>query len=60
VDQDVVKVWSIAQNTGMVNQEGQLIDSKGRFHALMRGNSSGQQVYEHYLRSTDGKTIAFQ
>ncbi|CAG9940522.1 unnamed protein product [Clonostachys rosea f. rosea IK726] len=57
VDQDVVKVWSIAQNTGMVNQEGQLIDSKGRFHALMRGNSSGQQVYEHYLRSTDGTWV---
>ncbi|KAF4964399.1 hypothetical protein FSARC_7664 [Fusarium sarcochroum] len=29
-------IWDIPQNSRMVNQEGQLIDTKGRFHILMR------------------------
>lgn len=56
-DSPDVLVWEIPQNSGMVNQEGQLMDSQGRFHMLMRGNTSGEQVYEHYLRDTDGESI---
>ena len=55
-DSPDVLVWEIPQNSAMVNQEGQLIDPQGRFHMLMRGNTSGEQLYEHYLRDTDGKT----
>ncbi|CAJ0547036.1 Ff.00g016630.m01.CDS01 [Fusarium sp. VM40] len=48
-------IWDIPQNSRMVNQEGQLVDTKGRFHVLMRDLLSGKHLYQHYLRSTDGK-----
>ncbi|KFA46157.1 hypothetical protein S40293_03752 [Stachybotrys chartarum IBT 40293] len=48
-------VWRVGQNSQMVNQEGQVIDSRGRFHVLMRDNNSGQQRYQHYLRDTNGR-----
>ncbi|KAJ4249107.1 hypothetical protein NW762_012441 [Fusarium torreyae] len=48
-------IWDIPQNSRMVNQEGQLIDTKGRFHILMRDVLSGEHLYQHYLRNTDGK-----
>ncbi|KAI9150589.1 Ulvan lyase, long isoform [Paramyrothecium foliicola] len=47
-------VWRVPQNSQMVNQEGQLVDSQGRFHMLMRDNLSGKQLYQHYLRDTNG------
>lgn len=53
-DSEEAKIWAISQNSGMVNQEAQLMDSKGRFHMLMRSNSSGEQLYEHYWRNLDG------
>ncbi|KAG9255639.1 uncharacterized protein F5Z01DRAFT_735580 [Emericellopsis atlantica] len=48
-------IWEVPQNSAMVNQEGQLVDAQGRFHMLMRGNTSGEQLYEHYLRDTEGQ-----
>jgi hypothetical protein len=50
-------IWDVPQNSRMVNQEGQLIDTKGRFHILMRDLLSGGHLYQHYLRNTDGKTV---
>ncbi|KAM0201025.1 hypothetical protein ACHAQD_011682 [Fusarium lateritium] len=47
-------IWDISQNSRMVNQEGQLVDTKGRFHVLMRDVLSGEHRYQHYLRNTDG------
>ncbi|KAF3355058.1 UPF0317 protein [Verticillium dahliae VDG1] len=47
-------VWEIPQNSLMVNQEGQLVDSIGRFHSLMRDNITGHHLYQHYMRDTDG------
>ncbi|RXG46323.1 hypothetical protein VDGE_20843 [Verticillium dahliae] len=47
-------VWEIPQNSRMVNQEGQLVDSIGRFHSLMRDNITGHHLYQHYMRDTDG------
>ncbi|KAH6670271.1 hypothetical protein F5X68DRAFT_248835 [Plectosphaerella plurivora] len=51
---DSTLVWDVPQNARMVNQEGQLIDAKGRFHVLMRDNLSGEHLYQHFLRETDG------
>ncbi|KAM5354024.1 hypothetical protein ACJ41O_000674 [Fusarium nematophilum] len=51
---DSTLVWDIPQNSRMVNQEGQLVDTKGRVHVLMRDNLSGGHLYQHYLRDTDG------
>jgi hypothetical protein len=39
----------------MVNQEGQFVDARGRFHALMRDRTSGRQLYQHYMRGMDSK-----
>ncbi|RGP78406.1 hypothetical protein FLONG3_3542 [Fusarium longipes] len=52
---DSTLVWDIPQNSRMVNQEGQLVDTKGRFHILMRDVLSGKHLYQHYLRDVDGK-----
>lgn len=47
-------IEDVPQNSQMVNQEGQFVDAKGRFHGLMRDNLSGSSLYQHYLRDTDG------
>lgn len=50
-----IKVYTIPQNSQIINQEAQCADDKGRFHALMRDNTSGTAQFYHYLRTTDGK-----
>lgn len=50
-----IKVYTIPQNSQIINQEAQCADEKGRFHALMRDNSSGTARFYHYLRTADGK-----
>jgi hypothetical protein len=49
-----VRVWTIGQNTSLLNQEGQTVDSAGRVHVLLRSNLSGSVRYEHYYRDTNG------
>ncbi|KAJ4377268.1 hypothetical protein N0V83_000092 [Neocucurbitaria cava] len=49
-----IKVYTIPQNSQIINQEAQCVDEKGRFHALMRDNSTGTSRFYHYLRSTTG------
>jgi hypothetical protein len=50
-----IKVYTIPQNSQIINQEAQCADEKGRFHALMRDNSSGTSRFYHYLRTAEGK-----
>jgi hypothetical protein len=50
-----IKVYTIPQNSEIINQEAQCADEKGRFHALMRDKSSGTSRFYHYLRTADGK-----
>lgn len=50
------KIYTIGQNSEIVNQEGQIVDSKGRFHALMRDKTSGANLYYHYMRTTSGNS----
>ncbi|KAF3009571.1 hypothetical protein E8E13_005878 [Curvularia kusanoi] len=50
-----IKVYNIPQNSEIINQEAQFADGKGRFHALMRDNSTGIATFYHYLRTADGK-----
>jgi hypothetical protein len=50
-----IKVYTIPQNSQIINQEAQCADEKGRFHALMRDNSTGTSRFYHYLRTADGK-----
>ncbi|KAF4977944.1 hypothetical protein FZEAL_5592 [Fusarium zealandicum] len=52
---DSTMIWEVPQNSRMVNQEGQLVDAKGRVHVLMRDNLSGEHLYQHYLRDSAGK-----
>jgi hypothetical protein len=41
-------IWEVPQNSGMVNQEAQVVDDYGRAHILMRDNTTGTQLYQHY------------
>jgi hypothetical protein len=50
-----IKVYDIPQNSEIINQEAQCADDKGRFHALMRDNSTGTSMFYHYLRNPEGK-----
>lgn len=52
-----IKIYAIPQNSQIINQEAQCIDDKGRFHALMRDNTTGVALFYHYLRSQDGQFI---
>ncbi|KAJ4346454.1 uncharacterized protein N0V89_010383 [Didymosphaeria variabile] len=49
-----IKVFTIAQGKQIMNQEAQTADDKGRFHALMRDNTSGTARFYHYLRMATG------
>ncbi|EOA84368.1 hypothetical protein ACJQWK_00926 [Exserohilum turcicum] len=49
-----VRVFAIPQNSQIINQEGQFVDGKGRFHALMRDNTTGTAQFYHYLRVPTG------
>ena len=49
-----IKVFSLPQNSQIMNQEAQTADEKGRFHALMRDSTSGTARFYHYLRSSSG------
>lgn len=49
-----IKVYTIPQNSQIINQEAQCADETGRFHALMRDNSTGTAQFYHYLRTPDG------
>lgn len=49
-----IKVYSIPQNSQIMNQEAQTADERGRFHALMRDNSTGTARFYHYLRTPTG------
>lgn len=48
------RIWTVGQNSGMVNQEAQLMDASGRFHIIKRDKLSGTQLYQHYVRGLDG------
>ncbi|KAF1942330.1 hypothetical protein EJ02DRAFT_176083 [Clathrospora elynae] len=50
-----IKVYTIPQNSEIINQEAQCADQTGRFHALMRDNSTGTSRFYHYLRTPEGK-----
>ncbi|KAH8732069.1 hypothetical protein GQ44DRAFT_722222 [Phaeosphaeriaceae sp. PMI808] len=49
-----IKVYTIPQNRQIINQEAQCADQNGRFHSLMRDNSTGTPRFYHYLRTADG------
>ncbi|KAF2125266.1 hypothetical protein P153DRAFT_409895, partial [Dothidotthia symphoricarpi CBS 119687] len=50
-----IKVFAIPQNSQIINQEAQCADKHGRFHALMRDNSTGTATFYHYLRTPTGQ-----
>ncbi|KAL7266506.1 hypothetical protein RUND412_010946 [Rhizina undulata] len=47
-------VFTIPQGSGILNQEGQIPDSSGRFHVLNRETTSGTYLWYHYWRSATG------
>jgi len=61
-----IKVWTIGQNRGLINQEAQAVDSKGQVHVLLSHmpdsqaditnftNARTKSVYFHYWRDTKG------
>ena len=61
-----IKVWTIDQNRGLINQEHHFVDSVGRVHVLLShmpdsqsddknfNNARSKSVYFHYRRNTDG------
>lgn len=51
------RVWTVPQNSAMVNQEAQLVDAKGRVHIILRDKMTGKQLYQHYIRGLDGKKL---
>lgn len=50
-----VLVYRIPQDSQIINQEAQCADRRGRFHALMRDNTTGIATFYHYMRSNKGK-----
>lgn len=52
-----IKVYNIPQNSQIINQEAQTADDKGRFHALMRDNSTGTARFFHYMRASNGQFV---
>lgn len=47
-----IKVWDIPEGHGLINTEGQAVDSVGRVHVVMRDDLAGQThaEYAHYVR----------
>ena len=62
-----LKVWTIAQNRGLINQEHMVADAQGRVHVLLShmpdnaaddanfDSARGKSQYFHYWRDTSGK-----
>lgn len=48
------KVYSIAQGTGLINQEGMIVDAQNRVHVISRENISNTNCQMHYWRDTAG------
>jgi hypothetical protein len=61
-----IKVWSIAQNRGLINQEHMAVDAQGRVHVLLShlpdaqaddsnfDDARSKSQYFHYFRDTSG------
>jgi hypothetical protein len=61
-----VKVWTINQNRGLINQEAQMVDNNGQIHVLLSHlpdtvaddsnftNARKKTVYFHYWRDASG------
>lgn len=47
-------VFTIPQNSGILNQEGQYASTDGGFHVLNRETTSGQYLWYHYYRTPAG------
>jgi hypothetical protein len=47
-------VWTIAQKTGLINQEAMTVDRQGRVHVFSREDVSGTNYQMHYWRDTSG------
>jgi len=52
-----VTVYDIPQNSGILNQEGQTVDDRGRVHVLNRESRDGGFKWYHYWRDTNGKLL---
>lgn len=50
-----IHVYNIPQNSGILNQEGQIADAAGRFHVINRERTSGAFLWYHYWRSATGR-----
>jgi hypothetical protein len=62
-----IRVWTIGQNRGLINQEHMVVDALGRVHVLLShlpdgqaddsnfDSARGKTRYFHYLRGLDGK-----
>jgi len=54
-----IEVWKIPQNSGLLNQEAQGLDPRGRVHVFLRGDSTvaGQKIpfHLHFWRDEAGK-----
>jgi hypothetical protein len=48
------KVWTIAQQTKLINQEGMTVDKQNRVHVISRENVNGTNYQMHYYRDTNG------
>lgn len=49
-----ITVFGIGQNSGILNQEGQVADTHGRFHVINRERVNGALTWIHYWRSSSG------
>ncbi|KAF8477287.1 hypothetical protein BDZ91DRAFT_19441 [Kalaharituber pfeilii] len=49
-----ITVFTIPQNSGILNQEAQTVDSQGRVHVLNRESRDGGFKWYHYWRNTNG------
>ncbi len=47
-------VWTIAQQTKLINQEGMTVDRQNRVHVISRENVNSTNYQMHYYRDTNG------
>lgn len=52
-----IHVFTIPQNSGILNQEGQIADAAGRFHVINRERTGGSYLWYHYWRSATGRCL---
>lgn len=54
-----LRIKNIPQNSGIMNQKAQYVDTRSGFHVLNRESTAGQEAWMHYYRPPSGGRWVF-